>query len=57
MITAIKAALCNILFLIFLIGASPITLQKTSKWIKKEGTIKVHKGLSPLSSFTSKLTS
>jgi len=57
MISLIKEILNAILFLIFIGGTSSIALQKTSKWIKREAIVKVHKGLSPLSDFTKVLTS
>ncbi|MBT3583748.1 MAG: hypothetical protein HN509_02480 [Halobacteriovoraceae bacterium] len=56
MISLIKEVLSIILFLIFLGGAGSISLQKTSKWIKREAIIKVDKGLSPLSNVTKALT-
>ncbi len=56
MIKAIKEVFSIILFLIFFGSTSSIALQKTSKWIKREAIVKVHKGLSPLSDFTRSLT-
>lgn len=56
MITAIKEVISIILFLIFIGVTSSIALQKTSKWIKREAIVKVHKGLSPLSDLTKSLT-
>ena len=57
MISIIKEILSIILLLIFFGSTSSIALQKTSKWIKREAIVKVHKGLSPLSGFTNALTS
>ena len=56
MISIIKEILSIISLLIFLSGTGAIALQKTSKWIKRETIIKVHKGLTPLSNFTKSLT-
>ncbi len=56
MIFIIKEILSIISLLIFLGGTGAIALQKTSKWIKRETIIKVHKGLTPLSNFTKSLT-
>jgi len=56
MISTIKEILSIISLLIFLGGTGSIALQKTSKWIKREEIIKIHKGLRLLSAFMKTLT-